>query len=304
MGPAPASAAADFTITVAAADQTAAVLALLPELLVADTLPATMFVAHAIGEPSRLLGAGAVETVVLHSHERGFHAQCRVLPAFRRAGIGRALVQRLGSQAAAWDAQQLMSWEAVEDGPASLFMQALGFRVGYTLHHYMGLGTTSVPLFARRAARLRERERVPPGFNLLPLAELPRAPVIALHCREFGATRAGAATLLAQMLADPRAAALSSGLWDGRQLAGYLLGVPAGDACELRFWASDPAYRSGWAATVLLEAFMQRGLESGFDRARFHCNDHMLATHRVARRVGAELEAVKRGWALDLPAPA
>ncbi|CAN5115356.1 hypothetical protein BH11PSE9_BH11PSE9_32960 [soil metagenome] len=294
------SARVDFVVGEARADQTTAVLALLPELLDAVAWPTRFLVAHLPGQPSALLGAAAFAPVIHRARTSGFRGQCRVLPAYRRQGIGRALVARLAAEVAAWDVAHLLSWQAEAEGPAASFMRAMGFRVNFGMHHFIGDYVTMKPLCARMTKALRRHGRVPPGFELLPLAQVPLAPVLALHCDEFDAAPAAAAAAIESALADPLMNRLSIALWDGRQLAGYVLAGPGEDMPELRFWASHPAHRDGWAAMLLLEGYTDRFLECGLPQSRFACNDRNLAPLNIARKIGARLESVRSGHVLDL----
>lgn len=293
-----------ITLAWAAADQTAAVLALLPELLEADVLPPRFVVAHRAGAPSELVGAAALVPVMRHGPSPGFRSLVRVLPGWQRRGAGRALVARLADEARAWDVPHLLAWQAEPDGVASRFMQALGGRVDYTLHHFLIDKTVAVPMCARLVGRLRERGHVPPGWALLPLHQVPRAAVVALHAQEFNAAFEATAAMLARELADPRVSALSFALWNGQTLAGYLLAGHAadqdGDLPEVRFWASDPALRGGWPAALLLEAFVRHASDLGGHTARYHCNANARAPLNVARKCGARELAPTHGWVLDV----
>ena len=242
-----------------------------------------------------------------HGPSPGFRGLVRVLPGWQRRGVGRALVACLADEARAWEVPHLLPWQAVADGAASRFMQALGGRVDYTLHHFLIDKTVAVPMCARLVRRLRERGHVQPGCALLPLHQVPRAPVVALHAQAFNAGVQATASMLARELADPRVSALSFALWDNQTLAGYLLAGHAvdehGDLPEVRFWASDPRLRGGWPAALLLEAFVRCASDLGGHTARYHCNTHARAPMNVARKCGARELEPTQGWVLDLGGP-
>ena len=300
-----------WDIAWAAPGQTAAVLTLLPALrdaMVHDhaPLPPRLAVAHVRGARSQLLGAAVFVPVLHRGPSPGFRGLVQVLPRWQRRGLGRALVARLAAEVAAWDVPHLLSWRAEVDSEASRFMQALGFRVDHRIHHFLIDKTLILPACERQVARLQARGRVPSGYRLLPLAQVPRAAWLALHTREFNADPEPAAAMLALELADPLVQSLSFGLWDGRSLAGYLLAGRSAampempEMPEVRFWASDPALRSGWAAAMVLRAFVHGCVELGFASALYQCNANALAPLNVARRSGATELAVTQAWALDL----
>jgi GNAT superfamily N-acetyltransferase len=291
-----------FVLAQAQPAQTAAVLALLPELLQAPALPTRFWIVHPDSEPSQLLGAAAYAPVLHPAHSPGFRGHCRVLAPYRRQGMGRALVTRLAAEVTAWDVPHLLAWQAeLEDGPASAFMRALGFRVNFSIHHFIADYEKILPLCQRMTQSLREHERVPPGFRLLPLAAVPRAAVVALHCKEFHASPAAADAAIEAVLADPLGQRLSLALWDGEYVAGYLLAGPGADMPDLRFWASDPAYRYGWPAVLLLDGYMRMIADCGLRQSRFICNGRNPAPLNVARKIDAFVEGVEHGYVLDLP---
>lgn len=286
--------------------QTAAVLTLLPELVEgqARPLPPRFAVAHLAGAPSQLIGAAAFVPIMHHGPSPGFRGVVRVLPAWQRLGVGRALLARIAAEVLAWDVPHLQCWKAEPDGDASGFMRALGFRVDYTLHHFLIDKSVVAPMSRRLVQRLRAGGRVPPGFALMPLHEAPRDLVVALHATEFNAGLKEAAAMLERVLGEPLVRDLSFALWDGRLLAGYLLAGRHTDGLpEVRFWASDPRCRGGWAAALLLEAFVHCGVERGGHAAHYHCNANARAPLNVARRCGARQLELCRGWVLDLTAP-
>jgi len=297
-----------FTVTPAAPGQWDAARALLADDLPAQLAPldppARWWVAHPVGRPAELLGAATLWPVPQRSPIWGFRALCGVPPARRRQGIGRALVSAVADEAAQWGAPHLISWSALPDGPASAFAQSLGAEVTHTLHHFLASSDTAMPRCALMVDRLRRLGHVPPGFALLPLHDVPRADVLALHCSEFNAAPDAARALFDTSLADPRIRALSVALWDGRQLAGYLLAGWNGQLPEVNFMASAPTWRTGWPVALLVQAFVARGVAAGSVQARFHCNVLARAPMKFARSIGAVLERVSRGWSLGVPSAA
>ena len=292
-----------FSVGAAAVDQTAAVFALLPELLHATSLPPRFIVAHVAGDASRLLGAAAFVPQVQNADSPGFLTQCRVLPTFQRRGIGLALMSRLADEARAWDVPHLHAWSAHDDTSESLgFLRAAGFRPGTAMHYF----TLETALMCAASVRfqqgLRSSSRVPADALPVPLANVPIEPVLALFCAEFGGSPTQARARIERTLGHPLGQALSSALWDGTTLAGFLLaGASDTVGCpEVSFWASDPRFRRGWPAAVLLLEFTRAMEAGGHAQARYACNDRTRATMNLVRRVGAQLERVRIHQVLDL----
>jgi GNAT superfamily N-acetyltransferase len=294
-------------VSTAAVDQTAAVFALLPELLQATSLPPRFIVANVAGDASRLLGAAAFVPQVQNADSPGFLTQCRVLPAFQRLGIGRALLSRLADEARAWDVPHLHAWSAHDDTSEPLgFLRAVGFRPGTAMHHF----TLETALMRSASMRfqqgLRSRGRVPADAVPVPLARVPIEPVVALFCAEFGGSPAQARARIERTLAHSMGQELSSALWDGATLAGFFLaGASDTDGSpEVFFRASDRRFRHGWPAAVLLDEFTRAMEAGGHVQARYYCNDRNRATLNLVRRTGARLRCVRIHQVLDLsPTP-
>jgi GNAT superfamily N-acetyltransferase len=287
----------------AAPDQTAAVFALLPEMMGAQFLPPRFAVAHAADDPSRLLGAAAFVPMVGQGHLPGFRSQCRVLPAFRRRGIGQALMARLGTEAQQWGVAHLHSWTGYPEGAQAEFLKSLGGHAGLGMHHFMGDTAATLPMCRRLVTALIDHRRVPPACRLLPMADSPLDAVALLYCSQFGGSPAAARQLIDQVLAQEMGRALSYALWDGNMVAGFLLGGAGADMPEVKYWATDPTIRTGWPAALLLDAFVAKLASLGIERARYHCNDKTRATLNVARKTGAVLAAVFQTYVLDLSSP-
>jgi GNAT superfamily N-acetyltransferase len=260
--------------------------------------PPSLWVAQPAGGPAPWLGAAALWPVPQRGGVWGFRAHCQVLPAHRRQGIGRALLAALAAEAGQWGAPRLISWDTLGDGPGSAFAQAVGGQAAFRLHHFLPDKATALRRCAALVERLHRQGRVPAGFALLPLHEVPREPLLALHCQEFHAVPQAATHLFEAHLADAHLRALSVALWDGQQLAGYLLAGPGGDLPEVSFWATAPGHRGGWAAAVMLHAFVAR---LGGPKARYHCNELNRAPMNFARRTAAPLEKITLGWCLEVP---
>jgi GNAT superfamily N-acetyltransferase len=289
-----------YRVVGAAPDQTAAVLALLPELMSAQFLPPRFVVAHAADDAARLLGAAAYVPMVGRGHLPGFRSQCRVLPAFRRRGIGRALTARLGAEVLQWGVTHLHSWAGHRDGAEVDFLKSVGGQAGLGMHHFVGDTAVSFSICRRLVTALIDHRRVPPACRLLPMADAPLDAVALLYCSQFGGSPTAARQMIEQVMAQEMGRSLSYALWDGNMVAGFLLGGAGADMPELKYWVTDPTIRTGWPAIMLLDAFLAKLSTLGIQRVRYHCNDKTQATLNAARKTGAVLEAVFHTYVLDL----
>lgn len=292
-------------LQVAAPGQVAAALALLPGLLRED-VPATvapprLWVCHDEARPLEPLAAAGFWPQVHGGGARGFRLHMHVQPERRRRGLGRALLAAVSREVRAWDVFQIVAPEVPAGGPADAFLAASGFHATATLHHFLAHVRDAGPVCLGLAERLRRRRRVPDGFDVVDLRAVPLAAVVDLHHREFSATPEGAQALLKRTLADPVTGPLSVGLWNGHTLAGYLLAGLTDGLPDLRFWASPPQFRQGWAAALLLAGYVERFAREGHRECRFHCNDGTRATLNMARKTQAALLKVVRLYVRDLP---
>lgn len=275
-------------------------LALLPELATAAALPPSLLVAHPAREPSRLLGAAALVPQLRDPQSPGFPGLWRVLPAYRRGGIGRALLSALAVQARRWDIDHLHAWEPLAEGSEAAFLRALGFRPQLCLYDFVSEGNATPALTHRLLTRLRNKGRLPPTAQLLPLAEAPLARCALLYSLHFGCPVSAALATLNAALADADARAVSVALLEDGKLLGFLLAAPAADMMEVKFWICDPAWRHGWPALMLLDEFMRRLQAIGGQRARYACNEKTLATLNLARKSGAVAAGMRHAYVLDL----
>jgi GNAT superfamily N-acetyltransferase len=280
--------------------QTQAVLMLLPELLTAEVLPPRWWVAHLPGRPEALVAAAAFVPRLRDPEAPSFPCLLRVLPAYRRQGIGRALVARLIEDACRWEVDALASWQACEGGDAD-FLQAVGFKPYLAVYRFVGDLTRALLLCARRERALRAHGRIPVNMQVVPLSEAPLDAVVALYCSHAGVPLATARRRIETALDDQSCRVLSVAALDSSGVAGLLLAAEKQGVPEADLWLSDPGRRNGWVALMTLHASLQRAAQIGATRFRFHCNERALATLNFARSCGAQREAVRHGFRLALP---
>lgn len=272
---------------------------LLPELLSAESVPRAWWVAHLAGRPEALVAAAAFVPRLQDSEAPAFPCLVRVLPAYRRLGLGRTLVSRLAEDAARWDVEALASWDA-HQGAEAAFLQATGFIPYLAIHQFVGDMARALPLCAGQVQTLRARGRIPSSMRLLPLHEAALDAVTTLYRSHVVGSDAAVRRRIEAALADADCRRLSVAAVDERGLAGFLLatlhkGVPAAD-----LWISDRTRRLGWVALMTLHASLQRAADLGATHFRFHCNERAVATLNFARRCGAHLEATRHGFRLPL----
>ena len=275
----------------------AASYSLLPELLTAEVLASDVLVAIDPRHPSRPLGAAAFLPTLHDEQLPGFRGLVRVLPAWRRRGIGRALAHELSRHAAQWGVAWLHAWDAHSPGPEASFLQSTGFDACLSVHHFVGDIETALAMSSARVELMRVRGRIPRSVAVVSLVEVPIASILGLYRSQMGfASHEEIASNLQQQ--DCRAD--STAVLDGDRLLGFLLTRPGGDLPAADLWIVDSAERNGWAAALVLQATLQRMAQRGARGVRFHCNDRALATQNFARRIGARLESTRVGYARAL----
>jgi GNAT superfamily N-acetyltransferase len=293
------------TIRVAGPELTHAALSLLPELLGSEALPSRIWVASAGDRPSCLQGAATFIPVLRNTTHPGFRCLVRVLPEYRRQGIGRALIGALHAEAQRWNLPYLHAWQPVDaHGAEAAVLRTLGFRTLSLMHHFVGSTERSLQASARLEASLRARRREQGGVEVVPLHTVPRDQVVSLYQRQLGGSSEAIGQHIGHLLQDEGARAISVAAWDGQRVQGFLLlslssGVPQAD-----FWVSEPDQRNGWVAALMLHESLRRLAEAGFTQHRFHCNEHVRATMNFARRSGADCVAVQHCVGIDINASA
>jgi GNAT superfamily N-acetyltransferase len=278
----------DCTVGPAGPQLTLAALSLLPELIGAEALAPRLLVAYAPDQRSRPLGAAAFVPRLRDLTHPGFRCALRVLPAFRRQGIGHALLQALAEEARRWNVPRLHAWRPVDEASEeAAALQALGFARLSTMHHFIGTVDRALPAAERLESSLRARMRAPETVRIVPLHEVPREQVVSLYQRQLGGSTTSVGEHLSRVLHDEPARAISVAAWDGERVLGFML-LAMRDGCpEADFWVSDLGRRNGWIAALTLHASLQRIGALGLREYRFHCNEHVQATMNFARRTEA-----------------
>jgi GNAT superfamily N-acetyltransferase len=294
----------NFVVKKASFEQTSAVMSVLPELMSSEILPPNFIVAHPHDDPSRILGAAAFVPKIHNTEKPGFICHCRVLPAFRKQGIGSAFIQHLAKQVASWDVDYLHTASTYDDGSSEAeFLKRLGFDVSSSMHHFMSHAAGILPMFNllhRQVKALYGRDRIPKGFAIKSFSDIQPDAVANLYCRQFGGSMTHARNQIKLALKDPNGEKLSLSLSDGNQLAGFLVASHDKTSLEIKYWVTDPTFGPGWSAALLLDGCLSRANDLGLTQGRYSCNDKTRATLNIARKTGAQLEFLRRSYVLDI----
>jgi GNAT superfamily N-acetyltransferase len=280
-----------ISVTPASDQEARACLALLPEVW---GIPVELLIARRDGA---FVGAAALSWKSWAT-PAGFPLLIHVLPTERRRGVGRRLLQEATSMATE-ETDGLWSFTTIADGSeAAAFMRACGFSILRRHHHFEAAVEALLADIAPRAERLRARGRTPEGLSIIPLAAAPLDDVGWMVSIELG----GSPDLALRGLARRVSAA-------GEQAGDRSLVVMCGaEAVAVVLWRIEdgvglvearvvhPRYRGGWSNVLLMEAGLSRGRDEGIVRFRFHCDDTVRDTLRLAQRCGAIETETKATW--------
>jgi GNAT superfamily N-acetyltransferase len=277
-------------IAVTAADEgeARACLALLPE---AHGAPVELLLARLDGA---FAGAAGVHWQSW-TKPAGFPASLCVLPPYRRKGVGRALVTALADLVGE-ETDGLWSHTRIEpDGEAERFLLAVGAVARRRQYHFDGEVRRLLDHIAPLAARLRRGDDAG-DIAIVPLAEAPLEEIGWLISSELGG---GPSTALRRVRA--RAAMSAGAEADGQGRDRSMAAIRDGEVAGVLIWRVDddgaavidarivaPSRRGGAVNLSLLEAGLLRGREEGIERMRFHCDDAVPDTIKLARRCGSD----------------
>lgn len=246
------------------------------------------------------VGAVAIDWINREPEAR-FSVHVHVIPAFRKQGIGRRIVDRVMAMTAT-ETDALRSFGALEEGSDSaLFARACGFEVARRSLHFRMEGAPLVANLAGLLQRLQARGGVPARLRVVAAREAPQDDLAMLLAEALGTHQPRLSDLLA-MAANgiPEAIDLerSVAVMDGDILAGALVyrwneGEPVIEAN-----AVAPAYRAGVVNLLQLLAATRNGLAGGASAFTYICDEMVTDSVNLARRGGgtlikAEVELVR-----------
>jgi len=271
-----------IAVKLAPESEVAACAALLPEV---NSPKAEFLIARCDGA---FAGAAAVAWESW-TQPAGFPLWIQVLPAFRRKGVGRALVEA-AAEFIQGETGGLWSHEALrDDSSATAFLQACGFQNLRRQHHFIADIDPLMANIEPSLARLRQRDRIPSDARVVPLAEAPIDKVGWLVSAELGS---GPLRVIERLRHAAAAGATSRRersivAMEGSDVTGVLICSVKDSVGVVDAWVTAPGWRGGWTNLLLLEAILSQGKADGYDAFRFHCDETVKDTMKLARRSGA-----------------
>jgi len=246
----------------------------------------------AVGDGA-IVGAAAIGWV-----PGGFPVQVHVVPAWRRRGVGRALVDAAAA-AAAGETARLRAWTLLaEDSPAERFLLATGFAAARRFHGF-DTGFEFAAHVARVRAYLERSGRIPDGVAVVAPSAAPRAELVALVAANLHAVPAAVAARVAADGPSGYDDTLSVVLMHDGRVAGATLSSRDGAVGRIEVNVVAPALRGGWANIILLDETARRGIAGGIERFRFFSDETTRDTMNLGRRTGARFLGV--GLVMERP---
>lgn len=245
------------------------------------------FTPYVVRLANATVGAAAIDWVNREPEAR-LAAHVHVMPAFRRQGIGRRIVDHVMPMVST-ETDALRSFGALAEGSeGALFAQACGFEVMRRALHFCMEGAPLIANLDGLLQRLQARGRVPASLRVIPAREAPRDDLALLLADALGTHQPRVADLLAAATdaVDPDK---SVAVMDGDVLAGALVyrwndGEPVIEAN-----AVAPAYRAGPVNLLQLLAATRNGLAGGATAFSYVCDERVTDSVNLARRGGGTL---------------
>lgn len=280
------------------------------------TLPACLALLPATADPraehwaacsdGEVVGAAALSWVGMHDPP-GFGATLFVREAWRRRGVGRALIDAI---AAAATGETIGLWSAEryrDDAPAAAFLARCGFGVGQRdVHFRMLIGSFFVHMEAI-VTRLQRAGRVPEAMTTPTLRDAPLDRTAMLVAASFGQSPAMVAARLRLALADPAAARLnpdvSTVVLEGDTVVGALLVETLGDIAQIDCNVVTPRRRRSCVNALQLFEATRRAAPL-VTWIGFHCDDKLTDTMNLAARGGGEVQYSEARYWRALPVQA
>jgi GNAT superfamily N-acetyltransferase len=237
------------------------------------------------------VGAVAIDWVNREAAAR-FRIHVHVLPAFRRQGIGRRIVDRVAAMVSG-ETDALGAFTTLpEDSDAAAFASACGFTVRKRLLHFRMDGAPLVANLEGLLSRLEARGRVPASLRVVPAREAPQDDLALLLAESLGTHQPRLAGLLA--IATSGADDLidldkSVAVMDGATLAGALVYRWNGGDPRIEGNVVAPAYRAGPVNLMQLLAATRNGLAGGASGFTYICDETVIDSVNLARRGGGTL---------------
>ncbi|MFO0990248.1 MAG: GNAT family N-acetyltransferase [Alphaproteobacteria bacterium] len=268
---------APITIRPARDEEMRACRGLMPEAFSTTQAP----ICHVALAEDQLVGAACVAWV-----PGGFPVDVHVVPAWRRRGVGRALIDDAAASAAG-ETGALRSWRMIAEGsPAESFLRATGFVLARRFHGFEANDDFLVPLSAARR-RFERIGAVPPSARVVGLAEAPKPALVRLIAAELKTMPTTVAARIAAQDVRGYDGDLSVVLMVDGHVGGAMLAMRDGDVARVEAQVVAPALRRGWATVVLLDELTRRASAAQVKRYRFFGEETNRDTMNLGKRTGA-----------------
>jgi len=257
-------------------------------------------------KPLRILASAASFRSIAPDGRPQLHVDIHVAAAYRRQGIGRAMIERLREEARGRHTLSLVTSidpRASED--AHGFLAGLGFEATDRLSTYEVDTRRLADYVLSLRDWLVQRGSIPAGARVVPLREVPDLVLAAhLYADHLAGTRENTSIFLRELLAGPMADHNIGLLVDG-QLAGLMVTETYDGFSEVKSTVVDPAFRAhtmggGWANVMMMADRLHWGLSLGSRRCRFSSFEGAKATRKLPIQSGAECVAVADFYRLML----
>ena len=224
----------------------------------------------------------------------GFPTIIHVVPGERRQGVGRRLL-KAAAELVAPETDGLWSRTPVaDDSDAAGFMRGCGFTPVRREHHFEAAIEALLADVAPKADRLRARGQLPADLRFDPLPQAPLDEISRMIAADLsGTAEASLVDLQARVGRDDDR---SHVIMCGAKAVGAVLWRIEGGVAVIDIRVVDRRLRGGWANVLSLEAGLRRGLDEGLTRMRFHCDDTVRDTMRLAKRCAAVERESKVTW--------
>jgi GNAT superfamily N-acetyltransferase len=217
------------------------------------------------GQRFGVVGAVAVSPDMRRDPTPGPRVAVHVIAPWRRRGVGAALVQRAGAEAATRGAAALYAWRPVSPGgDAARGWRTLGFRqaVGIPITYFEV--ARGLALMQSMYDRLVTRGAIPPDVRIVPLRDADARAVAHLHLTCLGGTPATVYPRLQPGGRDAFHPELSQVLLRGSDTLGIaLVNLRADGVCAWDSNVLHPSLRGRWANVVLKRALCRACLSAG-----------------------------------------
>jgi len=237
---------------------------------------------------------GAASCLWLGVHNPpGFAGQLFVRPAWRRRGIGRALVDAMAT-AATGETDGLWSLDRhADDSDAAAFLAHVGFAPAQRdLHFRMSMSGFLAHMDAI-VTRLRKAGRIPANATTPTLREAPLDHTAMLVADQFRQPPARVRQRLELALVDPATANLdpdvSTVVIENGRVVGTLLTAIVDDAAHIDCNIVAQDRRRSWVNALQLHTATSRAL-SRAAHIDFHCDEAVRDSVNLARRAGGILQ--------------